>query len=538
MSRLRPLADSRHAFALLFVGLMCLGAPQSAAASTGASGPDCAHRVNDTQKRLLACIKASALWRHLEDFQAFADENPGAKGHGNRDTGTPGYLASVNYVADLMRQAGYSVQIQSYPWRHSETVGTPEFAAGGRSYEEGKDWFVAGLSGSGVVDAPLAVPMGGGSGCRPGDLKGFPRGDVALLKRATCDFDVQLANAERAGASAAIFYNDRPAANGGPYRRHANGEAFPVQLARQAQIPVVGALAYELGASLAARYLSDHAVKAHIDVHTQSRSDTDYNVIADSAFGDPNHAIVVDAHLDAIHGAGILDNGSGSATILEIALNLASTPTRNRLRYIWFGGEELGLLGSKYYTRALSRKALKQIAFDIDADVTATPNYAILIADPGHAHQADKFPPNVVPDSQIGNRRFIRYFRGIGIAAKIARFGNDGTDSLSFSRAGVPNTGILTEQNCCKQAWEVRLWGGFRGNFEGKIPGHNGGCVDWPGRWCDNLANNDREVLTSVSKATAAVVLQFANDATLAGAVRDENVGKKGMARGGAESTE
>ena len=40
-----------------------------------------------------------------------SDQNPGTDGHGNRDTGTPGYRASVDYVAGRMRQAGYAVTI-------------------------------------------------------------------------------------------------------------------------------------------------------------------------------------------------------------------------------------------------------------------------------------------------------------------------------------------------------------------------------------------------------------------------------------------
>jgi hypothetical protein len=72
----------------------------------------------------------------------------------------------------------------------------------------------------------------------------------------------------------------------------------------------------------------------------------DYNVIADSKGGDPNHVVVVDAHLDAIYGAGMLDNASGSATILDIAQMMRKVHPRNKLRFIWFGGEELGLLGS------------------------------------------------------------------------------------------------------------------------------------------------------------------------------------------------
>jgi len=60
---------------------------------------------------------------------------------------------------------------------------------------------------------------------------------------------------------------------------------------------------------------------------------------------------------------------------LEIALQMSGTPTLNQLRYIWFGGEELGLLGSAYYTTHLTQAERDVIAFDIDADVTATPNY-------------------------------------------------------------------------------------------------------------------------------------------------------------------
>jgi len=480
-----------------------------------ASQSECYQRVNGTEKRLLECIQAPALWQHLVDLQKIADDNPGAKGHGNRDTGTQGYAASVQYVSQLMQQAGYQVQVQSYQWKHSTTIGTPKFSIDSRAYQNEKDWFVAGLSGSGNVHAPIATPSDL-TGCARAAFQGFPRGNVALLRRGACDFDAQIANVQNAGASAAILYNDKTAVDAKrTYRKHADGEAFPITLSQSAHIPVVGALSYVAGVKLAEQSRSGHPPIADIAVKTEVRSDTDYNVIADSPFGDPDHTVVVEGHLDAIYGAGILDNGSGSSTILEIALNLAHTPTTNRLRYIWFGGEEIALLGSKYYTRTLPKDELKKIVFDIDADVTATPNYAVLIADPGHAHNADKFPPNVIPDSQIGNQAFLKYFRNIGIPARIASYGNDGTDSLPFSLVGVPNTGILTEQNCCKRPWEVRLWGGFLGNFEGNIPSHDGGCVDTPRRWCDNLSNNNREVLEFVSKATADVVFKFANDGTL-----------------------
>ena len=53
---------------------------------------------------------------------------------------------------------------------------------------------------------------------------------------------------------------------------------------------------------------------------------------------------------------------------------------------------------------------------------------------------------------------------------------------------------------------------GSLGNFEGNVPSFDGGCVDNPFRWCDNLSNNDPNVLTFMSKAFATQVVQMAFD--------------------------
>jgi hypothetical protein len=497
-----------------WAALACLGLGICTASSVVAAPSDtaCQTRVNDTEARLLECIQQKALWRHLSAFQKIATENPGRNGHGNRNTGTSGYRASVKYVAGLMRRAGYQVTIQPYQWTRFDLVGTPAFAAAGRSYSFSQDWFVARLSGSGSVTARVEPA---GSGCAPGDFAGFAQGRIALVERGTCAYDTQVANAEAAGASALIIYNSEGTPDTTGRNERLDGGAFPAQLVDPADIPVVGVASHYVGSELVRQYEAGAAPQAQLDIRTHRKSDIDYNVIADSPFGDAKHVVVVDGHLDSIYGAGILDNASGSTTMLEIALKLARTHTRNQLRYIWFGGEELGLLGSHYYTKNLTPAELRRIAFDLDVDVTATPNFDVLIADVAHAHNVAKFPPNVLPDSKVGNRDFAAYFRAAGIVSRNAWFGNDGTDSNSFSLVGVPNTGILTQQDCCKHGWEVALWGGYLGNYEGKVPGHNGGCVDNPHRWCDNLSNNDPFVLEFASKAVAAVTLELANDASL-----------------------
>ena len=46
------------------------------------------------------------------------------------------------------------------------------------------------------------------SGCEPEDFADFPEGAIALIQRGTCDFGVKAANAEAAGASAALIFNN------------------------------------------------------------------------------------------------------------------------------------------------------------------------------------------------------------------------------------------------------------------------------------------------------------------------------------------
>jgi hypothetical protein len=256
----------------------------------------------------------------------------------------------------------------------------------------------------------------------------------------------------------------------------------------------------------------------------------DYNVIADSKGGDPNHVVVVDAHLDAIYGAGMLDNASGSATILDIAQQMKNVNPRNKLRFIWFGGEELGLFGSAAYINSLSATDKSHIGYDLDADVTATPNYTIGVLDPAGPDLftgtvSTTFPNRVYKASTVARDQAIAYFNSIGKNHEL--FSPVGTDAISFNQVGIPASGLLTGQDCCKNQHEVDLFGGHLGNFEGNVPSFDGGCVDNPFRWCDNLSNNDPNVLTFMSKAFATMVVQMAFDTKVMSASNNAVYNKK-----------
>ena len=95
-----------------------------------------------------------------------------------------------------------------------------------------------------------------------------------------------------------------------------------------------------------------------IDIHVVvDPNRDDWNVIAESKGGDQNHVLVVDAHLDAIYGAGMLDNASGSATILDIAekmknVNAAQQAAVHLVRRRGAGSAGLGVLRQQPAARA------------------------------------------------------------------------------------------------------------------------------------------------------------------------------------------
>jgi Peptidase family M28/PA domain len=506
------------------VGVGLLAAPTASAITSA----QCDARVNDTPSKLVECIQTVDLWNHMKAFQKIANQNPGPDGMPSRNSGEPGYKASVDYVAAVMKQAGYDVTIQPYKFIYYAYTGIPAFTEVSptpHSYTLGEEWgpgqstgtASAALQPVGGIIIPPTPTSSSTSGCTPADFNGFMSGRIALIQRGGCNFGVKVLNAQAAGASGVIIFNE-----GNPTRTDlligslfdAAGNPFV------ATIPVAFTT-FAGGANLLGQY--QQAVQNRTALPVMNISITaivnpnadDYNVIAESKGGDKNHVVVVDAHLDAIYGAGMLDNASGSATILGIAQKMKNVQPLNKLRFIWFGGEELGLLGSSYYVNNLASAELSHIGYDLDADVTATPNYTIGVLDPAGPGFFSRvvtstFPNRVYKASTIARDQAIGYFDSIGLNHEL--FSPDGTDAFSFNAVGIPASGLLTGQDCCKNQHEVDLFGGYLGNFEGNIPSFDGGCVDNPFLWCDNLSNNDPNVLTFMSKAFATMVVQMAFD--------------------------
>ncbi|MBS1571547.1 MAG: M20/M25/M40 family metallo-hydrolase [Bacteroidetes bacterium] len=84
----------------------------------------------------------------------------------------------------------------------------------------------------------------------------------------------------------------------------------------------------------------------------------------------PNIFVIVCGHYDSIVGPGVDDNGSGVASILEIARILKDVPTEYSIKFINFSGEEQGLKGSYNYVanvvNATNPKMNIKVVFNLD----------------------------------------------------------------------------------------------------------------------------------------------------------------------------
>src|SRR3954449_9014704 len=139
---------------LRLAGFLCVAAPAvlvAAMTAGAAKKATCTTQVNDTAAELLPCIKKADLVKHMQALESIAIANPGPDGHPSRNSGEPGYFASAQYVANVMKQAGYDVTIQPYTFLYYAYRGVPtmsEISPTARTFVLNTDWAAAQSTGT------------------------------------------------------------------------------------------------------------------------------------------------------------------------------------------------------------------------------------------------------------------------------------------------------------------------------------------------------------------------------------------------------
>jgi Zn-dependent M28 family amino/carboxypeptidase len=418
-------------------------------------------------------------WRHLQALQDIA-----AASGGNRAAGTAGYDRSAQYVAERLREAGYSVRLEEFEFPYFEEKSPPVLMTSkpdGSQEPAPKEVFrTLATSGAGDVQARLQTvnlqltdgsPAVSASGCEGKDFDGFERGAVALVRRGTCQFQIKVDNAVAAGAVGVIIMNEGT---------DGRTDAFSGVLSNGAAIPVVG-VSYEFGRSLAAK--AGSSVRLAVDAVRGKRSTR--NVVADTGVDDKSPLIVVGAHLDSVpEGPGINDNGSGSAAVLEAALRLAQepVPNRGRMRFAFWGAEERGLVGSRHHVNSLSEDERRQIAVYVNLDMVGSPNFGRFVR---RATAKQDGLAAIVRDEIVAE------FRTRDWPFEERTGGRSGSDDTSFSQKGIATVGLYTGASGRKSEKETELFGGTAGRAYDP-------CYH---RACDTVENINRDVLEQNTRA-------------------------------------
>ena len=167
----------------------------------------------------------------------------------------------------------------------------------------------------------------------------------------------------------------------------------------------------------------------------------------------------------------------------------------NQVRFIWFGAEEAGLVGSQYYVDQLTKRETKDIAVMLNFDMVGSPNAGWFVYD----GDASDTPSTGSTGSGVVEDVFVDYFDSIGRVTKPTAF--DGrSDYDAFVAVGIPAGGLFTGAEDPKEAEEVAIWGGTAG--EPYDPCYHAAC--------DTFDNVNLTALDEMSDALAHGLLTFA----------------------------
>lgn len=437
----------------------------------------CAQQVNDTEDKLLACVTLDGVLAHLREFDRIAKANGG-----HRAAGSAGYEASGAYAEKVLRDAGYVVTRSEFGFVRFDDLGGSVLRQ--MAPLPGADFAHEVMPYSGSGDVTASVTALAGPGCAAADFAGFPAGNIVLIERGGCDFSQKASLALAAGAAGVVVYNNAE----GPVHGSL-GEGFT------ADLPVL-----EVSQAVGRQLAGTPGLALRMAATTRRERGTTFNVLAESRAGDPDHVVMAGAHLDSVlDGPGIYDNGSGSAAILETAVQMARVTPRHKVRFALWGAEEIGILGATDYVERLEPDALAKIALYLNFDMIASPNAGYFIYD---GDDSDGIGEGPGPEGAGAIEKFFEaFYAARGKAFKGTDF--DGrSDYGPFIRQGIPAGGIFSGGEDIKTADDAARWGGTAGiAFD---PCYHAAC--------DGLANLDLAVLDLNSDAVAAATLRYAND--------------------------
>jgi len=427
-------------------------------------------KVPSTFPVFLSISDERRLRSTLQSLSDIADKNGG-----NRAAGYPGEKASVDFVLERTKRLSnkFDTYLQKFPITHYEEhafslrLGGPngtEIPSGGAKFNPSTP--------PGGITAPLLntpIDDANGSMCLESHWKGIDaKGKIALIKRGGCAASNKLIHARAKGALGVVMYHHIPETLFITPNLNATDP--------KTQLVPVAIIAYKSGVELATALDAGKQLNVTLLVNTTVETRESWNVISQTKAGNPDIVLMLGAHIDSVPtGPGINDDGTGTSALLNIMESIAQYDSHNQsIRLAWWGAEEIGLLGSLFYTHNLTSPEADKIRTYINLDMIGSP----------------------VPKFEIGRtlasgpaKKLLEDF--LGAQGKPVTFdGFEGnSDFDGFLKLGIPTVGLFT---------------GAEAPFDE--------CYH---KACDNMNNVNWEALTINTKAAAHTIGALANAGAL-----------------------
>ena len=135
-------------------------------------------------------------------------------------------------------------------------------------------------------------------------------------------------------------------------------------------------------------------------------------------------------HYDSVpFSTGVYDNGAGSVIIMEILRYFKENPPKRTMNFLWFGSEEVGLEGSKYYIQKYA-DTLDRSILTINVDVAGCVlgrDLAMVTADESLCHYIEHLAKEINFSMNVKQQVY---------SSDSTPFANAGVPAVSFARFG------------------------------------------------------------------------------------------------------
>ncbi|KAF9892621.1 hypothetical protein FE257_001023 [Aspergillus nanangensis] len=429
---------------------------------------------------LQAHVDAANLLNRAKILYEIAELGFDEYNHPTRVIGSKGHLGTIDYIYSTIAALGdyYSITNQSFP-AVTGNVFESRLVLGHAVPESARPMGLTPATSSRepVYGSVVAVAN---FGCELSDYPSDLEGGIAFISRGQCPFGTKSDLAGKAGAIAAVVYNNEKGDLSGTLGTPTPDHVATWGLSDRDAAPVLEKL--HNGEKIDAI--------AYMDAIVDTISTT--NIIAQTTAGDPDNCVMLGAHSDSVaEGPGINDDGSGTLTLLELATALTHYNVNNCVRFAWWAGEEEGLLGSEYYVSVLESSENKKIRLFMDYDMLASPNYAYQVYNATNA-------ANPVGSEQLRDL-YVDFYEEHGLNYTFIPF--DGrSDYVGFIQNGIPGGGIATGAEGVKTEEEQAMFGGTAGDWYDP-------CYH---QYCDTVDNVDLDAWEWNTKLVAHSIATYA----------------------------